>query len=209
MKIAIFGATGRAGHYLVEQALAVGHEVVALARTPAKLNMSDARLSVIQGDVQDSAKVEQTISGADAVISVLGPASNAPTFEVSKGMQHILAAMSKHGVHRLVISAGAGVGDPNDVPKLIHKAINALLKLLSGNVYEDMKRTVATVRASDRDWVIVRVPQLTDDPKSGNVQIGYVGKGMGMRIARADMTDFMLKQLTSDTYLHKAPAISN
>ncbi|MDQ2997829.1 MAG: SDR family oxidoreductase [Chloroflexota bacterium] len=209
MKIAVFGATGRAGQHLVEQALAAGQEVVALVRTPAKLNISDTRLSVIQGDVQDSAKVEQTIAGVDGVVSVLGPASNAPTFEISKGMQHILAAMSKHGVQRLVISAGAGVGDPNDAPKLIHKAINALLKLLSGNVYEDMKRTVATVRASDRDWVIVRVPRLTDDPKSGKLQVGYVGKGMGMQIGRADMTDFMLKQLASDTYLRKAPAISN
>lgn len=209
MKIAVFGATGRAGRHLVEQAFAAGHEVVALVRTPAKLNISDARLSVIQGDVQDSAKVEQTIADVDAVVSVLGPASNAPTFEVSKGMQNILVAMSKHGVQRLVISAGAGVGDPNDAPKLVHKAINALLKLLSGNVYEDMKRTVATVRASDRDWVIVRVPRLTDDPKSGNIQVGYVGKGMGMQIGRADMADFMLKQLASDTYLRKAPAISN
>ncbi|MEP7188563.1 MAG: SDR family oxidoreductase [Roseiflexaceae bacterium] len=209
MKIAVFGATGRAGQHLVEQALAAGQEVVALVRTPAKLKISDARLSVIQGDVQDSAKVEQTIAGVDGVVSVLGPASNAPTFEISKGMQHILAAMSKHGVQRLVISAGAGVGDPNDAPKLIHKAINALLKLLAGNVYEDMKRTVATVRASDRDWVIVRVPRLTDDPKSGKLQVGYVGKGMGMQIGRADMTDFMLKQLASDTYLRKAPAISN
>ncbi|MEO7911938.1 MAG: SDR family oxidoreductase [Roseiflexaceae bacterium] len=209
MKIAVFGATGRAGQHLVEQALVAGYEVVALARTPAKLNISDTRLSVIQGDVQDSAKVEQTIAGVDAVISVLGPVSNAPAFEISKGMRHILEAMSQHGVERLVISAGAGVGDPNDAPKLIHKAINALLKLLSRNVYEDMKHTVEIVRASDRDWVIVRVPRLTDDPKSGNIQIGYVGKGMGMQIGRADMTDFMLKQLASDIYLRKAPAISN
>jgi hypothetical protein len=44
--------------------------------------------------------------------SVLGPPSNQPTFEVSQGMQHILAAMKKHGVKRIIISAGAGVGDP-------------------------------------------------------------------------------------------------
>jgi NAD(P)-dependent dehydrogenase (short-subunit alcohol dehydrogenase family) len=209
MKIAVFGATGRAGRHLVEQALAAGHEVVALARTPSKLKASDARLSVIQGDIQDSAKVEQAVSGADAVVSVLGPTSNEPTFTVSQGTQHILAAMSKHGVKRLVISAGAGVGDANDAPKLFNKLINLLLKLLSGNVYEDMRRTVDNVRASDRDWVIVRVPMLTDDPSTGRMQIGYVGKGMGMRIARADMADFMLQQLESDTYLHKAPAISN
>jgi hypothetical protein len=50
---------------------------------------------------------------------------------------------------------------------------------------------------------------LTDDPHTGKIQVGYVGKGMGMRIGRADMADFMLRQLNDATYLHKAPAISN
>ena len=49
------------------------------------------------------------------------------------------------------------------------------------------------MRAADRDWVIVRVPRLTDDPKSGNIQVGYVGKGMGMQIGRADMADFRIR----------------
>jgi putative NADH-flavin reductase len=209
LKLAIFGATGRTGQHLVEQALAAAHEIVVLARTPAKLASIGARLTVIQGDVQDLAKVEQVVSGTDAVISLLGPTSNQASFEVSKGVQNILTAMSKHNVKRLIISAGAGVGDPNDAPKLFHSAINLLLKLLSANVYKDMKGVVEIVRASDRDWTIVRVPMLTDGPKTYNIKIGYVGKGMGPRITRADMATFMLKQLADDTYLHKAPAISN
>jgi hypothetical protein len=65
------------------------------------------------------------------------------------------------------------------------------------------------VRASDRDWTIVRVPMLTDGSATGNTQVGYVGKGMGPSISRADMAAFMLQQATSDTYLRQGPAISN
>ena len=155
MKIAVFGGTGRTGKHLIEQALAAGHQVTALARTPAKLP-SHERLTIIQGDIQDRAAVEKTVVGAEAVVSVLGPTSNEPTFEVSKGTQHILGAMQKHGVRRLIISAGAGVADPNDTPKPLNKAINLLLKLVSRNVYEDMQRVVEIVRASDCDWSIVR-----------------------------------------------------
>lgn len=209
MKIVVFGATGGTGQHIVEQALASGHEVVAFARTPSKLRAQHERLSVVQGDVQDAERVKTAVAGVDAVISALGPTSNTADYQVTKGTKNILAAMEKHDVRRLVVSAGAGVGDPNDEPRLINKLINVALKLFSRHVYEDMKRVVETVRASDVDWTIVRAPMLTDNPKSGNVRVGYVGKGMGPRLARADMAHFMLQQLEDETYLRKAPAISN
>ncbi len=209
MKLAIFGATGRTGQHLVQQALEAKHEVVVLVRTPSKLTIQNPGLSVIQGDIQDAAKVEQTIKGSDAVFSVLGPTSNTPEYQTTKGTKNILDAMKKQGVRKLVISAGAGVGDPYDEPKLFNKFINILLKLAARYVYEDMLQVVDLVRESDMDWVIVRVPMLTDAPATGSIKIGYVGKGMGPRISRADMATFMLKQLNDNTYLRQAPAISN
>ena len=208
MKIAVFGATGKTGRHIVEQALAAGHHVVAFARNPGKLSLADERLSIVQGDVQSAEQVEQAIQGVDAVVSVLGPSHNKPTYEVSRGTTNILEAMHKHNVRRLVVSAGAGIGDPNDAPKLPNKAINLALKLLSRNVYEDMMRTAQIVRGSDRDWVIVRVPRLTDNPKTGNVKVAWVGKGMGYQIPRADMAAWMLKQIDDPTYVRQAPAIS-
>lgn len=50
MRIAIFGASGRTGRPLVEQALEAGHEVRALVRDPSKLTESHGRLAVIRGD---------------------------------------------------------------------------------------------------------------------------------------------------------------
>jgi putative NADH-flavin reductase len=209
MKLTLFGATGRTGKYLVEAALARGYYVTALARNPAKLALQSERLFTVEGDIQDPQKVSEALVGADVVISVLGPTNNQPTFEVSTGMANILAAMQAYGVRRLVVSSGAGVSDPNDAPRLVNHLIGALLKLTSRYVLEDMQRTVDLVQASDRDWTVVRVPMLTDDPKTGKVKVGYVGKGTGSRISRADMADFMLKQATDNTYLCLAPAISN
>jgi len=209
MKIAIFGGTGRTGQHLVQEALSKGHQVVALARTPSKLSVKNPSLSVIQGDVTNAQAVEHTITGVEAVISVLGPTNNEPTFEVSQGMTNILAAMKKQGVRRLIISAGAGVGDPNDAPKLFNHVMNFLLKVMAKNVLADMSKVVELVRTSDLEWTVVRLPMLTDDPKTGNVKVGYVGKGMGSRIARTDIADFMLAQLSDKTYVRKSPAISN
>lgn len=209
MKLAVFGATGRTGQHLVEQALRAGHEVVALARTPSKITIQNPKLTLVQGDIQDAKRVEEVITGVDAVISVLGPTSNKPEFAVSKGIDNILAVMKKVGVRRLILSAGAGIADPADEPKPINRFIGLLLKLVAKNVYEDMLCVVEKVRASDLDWTIVRVPMLTDDPKKGSLRVGYVGKGTGARLSRADMADFMLKQLQDSSYLRKSPAISN
>jgi hypothetical protein len=50
---------------------------------------------------------------------------------------------------------------------------------------------------------------LTDDPHSGKIRVGYVGQSVGMRIGRADLADYMLRQLSDVSQIRAAPAISN
>jgi hypothetical protein len=117
--------------------------------------------------------------------------------------------MQQHGVRRLMQSVGAGVGDPNDGPGLLDRLIKVALKTGSRHVYEDMVRVAEIVRTSALDWTLVRVPMLTDDPPAGDVKVGYLGKGVGPRLSRADLAAFMLRQAQEDTYLRQAPVISN
>ena len=209
MKITIFGGTGRTGAYLVREALDKGFAVTVLARDPAKMTITDPHLVVVKGDITDANAVASAIKGTGAVLSVLGPTDNKPTFAVSRGMENILAAMKSNRVSRLVMIAGAGVGDPNDAPGFFNKVMNFMLRTMAKNVLEDMSRAVELVRSSDLDWTVVRLPMLTDDPKTGKVKVAYVGKGMGYRIARADIAPFLVGQVEDKAYIHKAPAISN
>ena len=209
MQLAIFGGTGKTGRLVVEQALAAGQHVTVLARNPAKLTTQNPNLRIVQGDVQDPAQVLAAITGADAVISALGPTSNKPLFEVSKGMNNIIAAMRQAGVKRLIVTAGAGVREEMDQPKLADKLIVRALKLFNGNVYSDMLRVVEQVKASGLDWTVVRAPMLTDDPATGHVRAGGVGKDIGTRLSRADFAAFLLAQVNNPQWVGKAPAISN
>ena len=54
MKIALFGATGRTGRYILDQALADGHRVTVLARNPSKLPPGKYSLTIQLGDVLDA-----------------------------------------------------------------------------------------------------------------------------------------------------------
>lgn len=209
LHVTILGGTGKTGRHVVEQALQAGHHVAVLARTPSKLDIAHERLRVVKGDVQDPAAVAEAIEGSGAVLSVLGPTQNKPDYQVSRGTAHVIEAMKTHGVKRLVISAGAGVGGDGDQPKLFNHLISFVLKLAARHVLEDMTRTVAAVRSSNLDWTVVRVPMLTDDPATGTVRVGRVGVNTGPRIARADMARFMLEQLADATHVRASPVISN
>lgn len=208
MKLTIFGGTGRAGRLLVEQALAGGHEVSVLVRDPAKLDLRDERLAVVAGNALDPAPVAQAVPGADAIISLIGPGKDQPPMMVSKSTGNILAAATACGVKRIVVAVGAGVGDPQDRPGLFDKAITGVLKRAAPQAYEDMKATAAAVRASGLDWTLVRIPMLTDGPATAKHRVGYLGRGVGTRLSRADLAAFLLREAAEGTHVRSAPVVS-
>lgn len=210
MKLSIFGATGGTGNQLVEQALAAGNEVVAYVRNPSKLNTKHEHLKIIQGELTDRTKIEKAVTGADAVLSALGPRGNSKGTPLTQGIQNIITAMQKQGVHRLIIISTPSVSDPNDHPDFKFKLLVTLVKFLIRPAYEEIVSVAQTVRKSDLEWTIVRVVMLNDKPKSGKVRVGYPGSGdVGTRISRADIADFILGEVHDSKYLRQAPAISN
>jgi putative NADH-flavin reductase len=209
MRVAVFGATGRTGRLVVEQLREEGHEVVAFARDPSKiLEGHDERLRVVRGDVLDAVAVEEAVEGADAVLVALGHTKTSTRDVQARGMENIVAAMRKHGVRRLVSLTGAGVRDPKDEPKVVDRAITGLLKLLQRDVLEDAERHAGILRDSDLDWTLVRAPRLVDGERTGEYRAGYIGKDSGTKVSRADVADFMVRQLDDDEYLHRAPIVS-
>jgi len=209
MRIAVFGGTGRTGQWFISKALESGHALAILARSPAKLDIQHARLVVQQGDALDQAAVARVMAGADAVVCLLAPAKGQAPFSVTHSLENILAGMRKHGIQRLVMTAGAGVADPLDRATLMSRLMGAALKAAARDVYEDMLAAVQRVRASDLEWTVVRAPMLHDGPALGDVKAGYLGGGAGSRISRADLAAFVLEQLSTDKYLYAAPVVSN
>jgi putative NADH-flavin reductase len=210
MRITVFGTTGGTGRRLVEQAIAEGNEVVAYVRNPSKLDMENEHLTVVQGELTDEELIEKAVKGVDAVISLLGPRGGSKSKPLTHGIQNIIAAMKKQGVRRLVITSTLSAKDPNDLPDFKTKSLVNLVKVTMHDAYEDIVSTAETVRNSDLDWTIVRLTMLNNKPKSGKVRAGYVGRGdVGTWISRADVADFMLKQVQDTKYLRQAPAITN
>jgi len=209
-KITVFGATGGTGKQLVEQALEAGYEVVAYARNPSKLNINHEHLTIIQGELSDAALIETAIKGTDAVLSALGPRGGSKNKPLTQGMQNIITAMKNQGVRRLIVTSTLSAKDSRDKPDFKTKALVSLVKTTMHATYEDIVNAAETVRTSEVEWTIVRLAALNNKSKSGKVKVGYVGTGeVGMSISRADIADFMLRQIEDTKYLRQAPAISN
>ena len=206
MQIAVFGATGGTGQQVVQQALAAEHSVSALVRDPSRLAAQDERLTVVEGDVLDRAKVDETVSGADAVIVSLGNTSNNPDYIVSRGTEVIVDAMTAAGIPmRLIVVSSLGVGESRDqVPFAFKMLMNTVLK----KAMDDKERQEALVKASGFDWIIVRPGGLTNGPATGSYKAGVDVKLTAGQVSRADVAAFVLLQLDDDTYLHQAPAIT-
>jgi putative NADH-flavin reductase len=208
MKIVVFGASGGTGTHVVRQALDAGLQVTAFVRSPEKLNLEHSNLTVFQGDVMDTEKVDQAIAGQDVVISVLGPTRPPVSGMMEIAAKYIVSGMEKHGLNRLLSTTGAGVRDPQDQPKLFDKVMKALLTLMAKEVLRDSEANVSIIRASDLNWTIVRFPRLMDGQHTGQYRAGYVGKDSGSQLSRADAADFILRELEKGKYIHKAPIVS-
>lgn len=204
--IIIFGATGTIGRRLVEQALEKGYTVTAFVRDPAKFDLKHANLKTFKGDVLNGISVEKAIDEQTAGICALGAGSKGVIR--SEGTKNIIQAMEKAGVKRLICLSSLGVGDSRETLNFLWKYI--MFGLLLRKAYADHGRQENYVMQSNLDWTIVRPAAFTDGNLTGNYKHGSLGgdKTIKLKVSRADVADFMLKQLTDDAYLRKTPGVS-
>src|SRR5215469_11844346 len=199
MKLTIFAATGGVGRQLLEQAVDAGHDVTAVVRNPGKLSRP-VRTVTADMTAADPAAVEAAVAGADAVLSGLGPRSNADAGVAAQGTRAIVAAMQATGVRRIVAVSAAPVStvatprrpnppkhDPGDgffMRHLLSPAGSAML----GRVFADLAQMEDVLAGSGLDWTVVRPPRLTGKPATGSYRTAY-GQNVrgGAFISRADV----------------------
>lgn len=108
MLIVIFGATGSIGGAVLEEALARGHDVHAIARDPSRVTARHERLSVDRGDATDAVRVAEVAADADVVVSAVGGAADGRPEVVVDVAQALLAGLRQAGDTRLFVVGGAG-----------------------------------------------------------------------------------------------------
>ncbi|TGE21864.1 SDR family oxidoreductase [Hymenobacter aquaticus] len=209
MKILVFGASGATGRQLVQQALDQQFSVTAFVRDPAKLPLKHPNLRVVQGDVLRPDTLEKAVPGHDAVLLALGVKKNqSGDTTLSDGTQNIIESMQRHGVRRLICESSLGVGSSKNESGFLFGKIIAPLFLK--HIMADKERQEALVQHSGLEWTIVRPAGLTNGKATGGYKIAlsFANAKIKGRVARADVAQFMLQQLSTDAFVGRAVGIS-
>ena len=215
MKVLVFGSTGGSGRAAVEHLVALGHEVSAFVRRAAAAKVP-AGVKLIEGDVMQRQDVERAVQGQDAVIVTLGIRENAlrvrlfgpartPLDVRSTGTRHVIEAMRKQGVQKLVVQTSYGVGDTRDKLGLVDKLV---FELLLKPQIADTEVQNADVTASGLEWVLVQPVHLTDTFDDRMPFISTHGETALLKVSRNSVGRFLAQAVLSREYIGKSVALS-
>ena len=209
MKVIVFGATGTIGKLAVQKMLDDGHEVTAFARAPQKLGVNAPKLRYIAGDATLPTAVAKAIEGNDAVVITLGSGLSRKSTIRSAGTMNVILGMQKHGVQRLICQSTLGAHESWENLNFFWKRI--MFGMLLRPIFLDHELQEQLVRASGLNWTIVRPGAFTDGPSTGAFKENFkpADRSLTLKIARADVANFLSRQLSDLRYAHRAVGISN
>jgi putative NADH-flavin reductase len=210
MKIAILGSTGFVGKVLLEKALRNGFQIKTLVRNPEKLGSFIDKVEVFQGDITQFEKINECISGVQAVLSTVPPeAKTRDPEKYRRIMTEIASSLEKNGVKRFIHVGGAGHdGGENENWTFGRHILRFFLNLTwkPGLIAKQLEWEV--LKKSDLDWTLIRPPRITQG-KPGFEIIADEKNLAGLNINVEDLADFMLNQIESKEWVKKAPLVAS
>jgi putative NADH-flavin reductase len=208
--VLIIGASRGIGLETVKAALCAGHSVRAFARSARRIPVDHRNLEKMPGDALQMAAVKRALTGVDVVIQSLGVTAGPEiilksTQLFSTATRVLVTAMDEAQVKRLICVTGFGAGDSRGRGGFLY---SAAFHLLLGRIYDDKDLQERIVRRSKLDWVIVRPVILTNAPKTSAYRALVDPRDWTCGfISRADVADFLVKQIDDDAFLHKTPVL--
>jgi putative NADH-flavin reductase len=166
MKLGIIGASGKAGSLILKEALTRGHEVTAIVRDEAKVQIQGA--SVLEKDVFDL-KAED-IKEFDVVVNAFGAAPGKEDLHVDAG-KILIEAMKGAPQTKLIVVGGAGSLFVDEAKTIRVLDTPDFPKEYFATAYNQSKNLGDLQNATDIQWTFIS-PSAFFDPE-GNRTGGY------------------------------------
>ena len=210
MRVLIVGASKGIGLETTRQALDAGHDVRALARSATAIAVSNPSLEKIRGDALKTEDLEAALVGMDVVIQNLGVGLGdlfRPVHLFSDATRVLIAAMRSQGVKRLICVTGFGAGDSR---ARISCRQQLPFQIVFGRAYDDKSLQEKLIKESELDWTIARPGVLTSGPRTGHYRIlAEASQWRNGIISRADVAEFLVRQIGDQAYIRKTPVLIN
>ncbi len=210
MRVLIIGASKGIGLETTRQALDAGHGVRALARSATAIAISNPSLEKMRGNALKTEDVETALVGVDVVIQTLGVGLGdlfRPVHLFSDATRVLIEAMRSQGVKRLICVTGFGAGDSRASISCLQRLP---FQIVFGRAYDDKSLQEQLIKESELDWTIARPGVLTSGPQTGHYQIlSEATQWRNGIISRADVAEFLVRQIGDGAYIRKTPVLIN
>jgi putative NADH-flavin reductase len=204
LRLAVIGATRGIGRRLVECALGHGHNVRGMARRRPQEASRFTSFEFVKGEMQDRQALELMCVGSDVVcVCTAVPPTRQKVTAFSEGTRALLEVMRSTGPERLLVVTGVGAGESRGHGGWFYDHV--FQPLVLKQMYLDKDRQEAMIKASDRDWVIVRPGRLTNGKCRQRYRvITAVSLLRGGAISRADVAHFLLGEIETPRFSRRA-----
>jgi putative NADH-flavin reductase len=219
-KILIYGATGKVGSQVVNEALNRGHFVTAISRDPSKITVSHEHISAARGDVLDPENVAELVAGQDVVIvsvrGVVGKSKDPKDAVVYRAVKNVVQALRNIG---------------EAAPRLIHVGGSGSLEVKPGVTYADTLPMIFIPRklqteieaqvlvleflreVTDVDWTYATPPKnFTNGKRTGIYRTGggqlLESQSGRSRISRADFAVALIDEVENPKYIKQRFSIA-
>jgi putative NADH-flavin reductase len=207
-RILIIGASKGIGLETTRQALDAGHDVRAFARSATSIGLSNPKLEKVQGDALSGKDVGAALQEIDVVIQTLGVGLGdliRPVSLFSTATRVLVAAMTSHGVQRLICVTGFGAGDSRSSVGCLQRIP---FQAVFGRAYDDKSKQERLIEQSSLDWTIVRPGVLTDGPRTERYKLlETASEWRNGIISRSNVADFLVRLIDDPSYVRKAPVL--
>jgi putative NADH-flavin reductase len=209
--IAMLGATGMVGGFILQEALAQGYDIRALARTPQKLDTLKDRITIVPGDARDRSAIEAVLQGSDIVISALGPVKadgEAAKMISTTASGHIVQLMPGHNIKRYILVSGAAVVIPGDDRNLTGWLMQKMASITLHDTLKDKQAEYQLLADSSIQWTLVRCPLIADLPFRHKPRAS-LDTPTSFNLRAGELARFMLEQINSEEFVRKAPFLES
>jgi putative NADH-flavin reductase len=220
LDIVIYGATGKVGRHIVQEALDRNHRVTAVSRDPTTITLRHENLTAVKGDLLDKTSIAEIVANKDVVIvSVRGVIGDSGTPE--SALQYIAAENLVDILYK----------DPDNAARLIHVGGSGSLEVEPGVPFaaklptfilpkkleiEIVGQIVALQffqKVDDVKWTYVTPPRnLTNGPRTGVFRIGgdaALEDSRGRtRLSRADFAVALIDEAEQAKYIKQRISVA-
>lgn len=205
--IAILGATGKSGKYLVNQLIQQGYSIRVLLRDRAKFSVTNPHVEMVQGDARDYTAIYSLLENCDAVISTVGQRKGEPPVH-SQATTHLVQAMRERNISRYIVVTGLSIDIPGDKKRFRTRLLSRIMKCFFTSVIADKQKEFSILSASVVEWTLVRLPVIECTNKAGAI-VTNLHDCPGRKIRTTDLASFLIQQLSDRRFIRQAPFIAS